>query len=42
MSIVNVKNVSHVALKAREMERQAQFYTSMIGLGQNRLDQSEE
>jgi len=38
MSIVNVKQVSHVALKTRDVERQAAFYTGMVGLGETERD----
>jgi catechol-2,3-dioxygenase len=38
MSIVNVKRVSHVALKTKDVERQADFYTQMVGLGQTERD----
>ena len=34
MPIVNVKQVSHVALKTRNVEHQATFYTGMVGLGE--------
>ncbi len=38
MSIVNVKQVSHVALKTQNVERQAAFYTNMVGLGETQRD----
>ena len=38
MSIVNVKEVSHVALKTRNVERQATFYTNIVGLGETEQD----
>ncbi len=38
MSIINVKRVSHVALKTKDVERQADFYTQMVGLGQTERD----
>ena len=38
MPIVNVKQVSHVALKTQDVERQAAFYTSMVGLGETERD----
>ncbi len=34
MPVVNVKHVSHVALKSPNVERQATFYTDMVGLGE--------
>ncbi len=33
MPVVNVKHVSHVALKTPNVERQTTFYTDMVGLG---------
>lgn len=38
MSIVKVKEVSHVALKTRNVERQATFYTNIVGLGETERD----
>ena len=38
MSITNVKQISHVALKTREVEQQANFYTHMVGLGETERD----
>ncbi len=38
MPIVNVKEVSHVALKTRNVERQATFYTNIVGLGETERD----
>src|SRR6266404_59758 len=40
MAIVNVKHVSHLALKAQSVEQQTSFYTSMVGLGETRRDTS--
>jgi len=33
MPIVDVKSISHVALKTRNVEQQTHFYTQMVGLG---------
>jgi catechol-2,3-dioxygenase len=38
MSMVNVKRVSHVALKTKDVERQVEFYTQMVGLGETERD----
>src|SRR5258708_4606486 len=38
MPIVNVKQVSHVALKTKDVERQVDFYTQMVGLGETERD----
>ena len=38
MPIVNVKRVSHVALKARNVEQQTNFYTYMVGLVETERD----
>ncbi len=38
MSIVDVKRISHVALKTRNIEQQTQFYTHMVGLGETERD----
>jgi catechol 2,3-dioxygenase-like lactoylglutathione lyase family enzyme len=38
MSIANVKQVSHVALKTQDVERQAAYYTNIVGLGETRRD----
>ena len=38
MPIVNVKRVSHVALKTKDVERQVDFYTQMVGLGETERD----
>jgi catechol 2,3-dioxygenase-like lactoylglutathione lyase family enzyme len=38
MSIVNVKHISHVALKTRDVEGQAAFYTNIVGLGETQRD----
>jgi len=38
MSITSVKQISHVALKTREVEQQANFYTHMVGLGETERD----
>ncbi|HEY6408961.1 MAG TPA: VOC family protein [Ktedonobacteraceae bacterium] len=38
MPIVNVKQLSHVALKTSDVERQAAFYTGMVGLGETERD----
>lgn len=38
MPVVNVKHVSHVALKTRNVEGQAAFYTNMVGLGETQRD----
>ncbi len=40
MPIVNVKQVSHVALKTRDVEQQANFYTNIVGLGETQRDSS--
>lgn len=39
MSIVHVKQISHIALKARDLERQAEFYTDMVGLSETERDE---
>lgn len=38
MSIVNVKQISHIALKTRAIEQQIDFYTHMVGLGETERD----
>lgn len=38
MPVVNVKQVSHVALKTPDIEQQASFYTNMVGLGETQRD----
>ena len=38
MSITNVKQISHIALKTRDVEQQANFYTHMVGLGETGRD----
>ena len=38
MPIVNVEEVSHVALKTRNVEHQATFYTNIVGLGETERD----
>jgi catechol-2,3-dioxygenase len=38
MPVVNVKQVSHVALKTPHLERQAAFYADMVGLGETGRD----
>jgi catechol-2,3-dioxygenase len=38
MSIANVKQISHVALKTQDVERQAAFYANMVGLGETQRD----
>ncbi|HLZ60468.1 MAG TPA: VOC family protein [Ktedonosporobacter sp.] len=38
MSIVNVKQISHVALKTQNVERQTAFYTNIVGLGETARD----
>ncbi len=38
MPIVNAKYVSHVALKTRDVEQQANFYNHMVGLGETERD----
>ena len=38
MPVVNVKHVSHVALKTPNVERQTTFYTDMVGLGETQRD----
>src|SRR6202035_2073145 len=38
MSITNVKHISHIALKTREVEQQAKFYTHIVGLGETERD----
>ncbi len=38
MSIVNVKRISHVALKTKDVEQQVDFYTKMVGLGETERD----
>lgn len=40
MSIVNVKRVSHVGLKTPDVERQAAFYSNIVGLGETERDAS--
>ena len=38
MPVVNVKRISHIALKAKDVERQANYYTQIIGLGETERD----
>ncbi|HET8853215.1 MAG TPA: VOC family protein, partial [Ktedonobacteraceae bacterium] len=38
MSIVNVKQISHVTLKTRDVEGQAAFYADIVGLGETQRD----
>jgi catechol-2,3-dioxygenase len=38
MSIVNVKQVSHIALRTRDVEHQVNFYTNLVGLGETERD----
>ena len=38
MPIVDVKSISHVALKTRNVEQQTHFYTQMVGLGEAERD----
>jgi catechol 2,3-dioxygenase len=38
MPIVNVKQISHVALKTRNVEGQATFYANIVGLGETQRD----
>jgi catechol-2,3-dioxygenase len=38
MPVVDVKHISHIALKAQDVERQAVFYTQMVGLGETERD----
>jgi catechol 2,3-dioxygenase-like lactoylglutathione lyase family enzyme len=38
MAVVNVKQVSHVALKTQNAEQQTNFYTSLVGLGETERD----
>ena len=38
MPIVNVKRISHVALKTHNVEQQTNFYTHMVGLGETERD----
>jgi catechol-2,3-dioxygenase len=38
MPIVNAKYVSHVALKTRDVEQQANFYNHIVGLGETERD----
>ncbi|HJT55242.1 MAG TPA: VOC family protein [Ktedonobacteraceae bacterium] len=38
MSIVHVKRISHVALKTKDVARQVDFYTQMVGLGETERD----
>ncbi|MEO8971525.1 MAG: VOC family protein [Ktedonobacteraceae bacterium] len=38
MAIVDVKSISHVALKTRNVEQQTDFYTQMVGLGETERD----
>src|SRR5436190_21659211 len=38
MSLVDVKHVSHIALRARDVERQATFYSRLVGLGETERD----
>ena len=37
---VNVKQVSQVALKTRDLEQQSNFYTNIVGLGETQRDSS--
>lgn len=38
MPLVNAKNVSHIALKVKDVEHQTDFYTQMVGLGETQRD----
>src|SRR6266571_9271566 len=38
MPIVDVQRISHIALKARNVEQQTNFYTHMVGLGETERD----
>lgn len=38
MSITNVKQISHIALKTCDVEQQADFYTHLVGLGETERD----
>lgn len=38
MSVVKAKSISHVGLKTQNIERQTQFYTQMVGLGETERD----
>jgi len=36
--MVNIKRVSHVALKTKDVDRQVDYYTQMVGLGETERD----
>src|SRR5438445_732685 len=38
MPVTSVKQISHVALKTRNLEGQVAFYTHMVGLGETERD----
>lgn len=38
MPVVQASSISHVALRTQNVERQAQFYTQMVGLGETERD----
>ena len=38
MALVDVKHVSHVALRAQDIDRQAAFYSQLVGLGETERD----
>ncbi len=38
MAIVDVKSISHIALKTHNVEQQTHFYTQMVGLGETERD----
>src|SRR6266705_2092893 len=38
MSLVDVKHISHIALRAQDVERQAAFYSGLVGLGETERD----
>ena len=42
MPIVDVKSISHVALKTRNVEQQTHFYTQMVGLGETERDNADQ
>ena len=41
MPVVDVRSISHVALKTRNVEQQTHFYTQMVGLGETERDNAD-
>src|SRR5213078_55620 len=42
MPVVDVRSISHVALKTRNVEQQTYFYTQMVGLGETERDNADQ